>query len=119
VQVYNFVRKYTNNIFEKYIQLKSLVLPPKVQNVCFPKKSAKFVPCQIFFTRVFDYTEEWRERALRNSGNHQPANYWQKRCQYPAGNGIIIWTLSWNIYSTNYFTQPTCTEQICACPCGF
>jgi hypothetical protein len=20
--------------------------------------------------RVFDYTEEWRERALRNSGNH-------------------------------------------------
>ena len=25
------------------------------------------------------------------------------RCQYPAGNGIIIWTLSWEINFTNYF----------------
>ena len=28
---------------------------------------------QIFFRpRVFDYTEVWRDRALRSSGNHQP-----------------------------------------------
>ncbi len=26
------------------------------------------------FTRGFDYTEEWRERAPRNSGNHPSAD---------------------------------------------
>lgn len=38
--------------------------------------------------RLFGYKEERRDRAQRNSGNHLK----QKRCQYPAGNGIIIET---------------------------
>ena len=118
MQVYNFVWKYTSKISENkdFRALFSI----KNKNIWFPGISAKFAGYQIFFTTECLIIQKSGENGLCETlATNRPSADGSTRCQYPAGNGIIIWTLSWKNCITNYFTQLICMRQICACASGF
>jgi len=90
------------NLIPKTKKYTILIIFIHLQKFENPQNRLNLHHYQIFFHR----TGAWLYRRAKRSGSEklwQPSANCLERCQYPAGNGIIIWTQSWKNNCTNYF----------------